>query len=78
MLSDKKLVAEQGLGSGRYPARKRNINIAIAESFNLFNTVNLGQPNSVYSAGASTFGSINSGSATNTNRRIQFGLIVYF
>jgi hypothetical protein len=49
-----------------------------AESFNLFNTVNLGQPNSVYSAGASTFGSINSGSATNTNRRIQFGLIVYF
>jgi hypothetical protein len=48
-----------------------------AESFNLFNTVNLGQPNSVYSAGSTTFGSITSGGA-NENRRIQFGLIVYF
>jgi hypothetical protein len=48
-----------------------------AESFNLFNTVNLGNPNSVFSAGSTTFGSITSG-GNNTNRRVQFGLIVYF
>ena len=48
-----------------------------AESFNLFNTVNLGQPNSVFSAGSTTFGSITSG-GNNENRRVQFGLIVYY
>ena len=48
-----------------------------AESFNLFNTVNLGQPNSVFSAGSTTFGSITSG-GNNENRRVQFGLIFYF
>ena len=49
-----------------------------AESFNLFNTVNLGQPNSVYSAGSSTFGVVTAGSPVNENRRIQFGLIIYY
>jgi hypothetical protein len=48
-----------------------------AESFNLFNTINLGQPNSVYSAGSTTFGSVTS-AGSNPNRRVQFGLIVYF
>jgi hypothetical protein len=51
-----------------------------AESFNLFNTVNLAQPRATYSstsAQASTFGSINAGGA-NSNRRIQFGAILYF
>ncbi|MDR3736631.1 MAG: hypothetical protein P4L10_14000, partial [Acidobacteriaceae bacterium] len=51
-----------------------------AEAFNIFNTVNLGQPRANYnsSAGqASTFGSINS-SGANPNRRIQFGAIFYF
>ncbi|HEY0306727.1 MAG TPA: carboxypeptidase regulatory-like domain-containing protein [Acidobacteriaceae bacterium] len=50
------------------------------EAFNVFNTVNLGQPRANYSASAaqaSTFGSINS-SGSNPNRRIQFGVIVYF
>ncbi len=49
-----------------------------AESFNLFNTVNLGQPNSVYSSGSSTFGVVTAGSPVNENRRIQFGLIIYY
>jgi hypothetical protein len=48
-----------------------------AESFNLFNTINLGQPNSVFSAGSTTFGSITS-AGSNPNRRIQFGVITYF
>jgi len=51
-----------------------------AEAFNVFNTVNLGQPRATYSvsaAQASTFASINSG-GTNPNRRIQFGFILYF
>ena len=48
-----------------------------AESFNLFNTINLGQPNSTYSLGSTTFGSITSAGA-NPNRRVQFGLIFYF
>ena len=51
-----------------------------AEAFNVFNTINLGQPRANYSssaAQASTFASINSG-GTNPNRRIQFGLIFYF
>jgi hypothetical protein len=51
-----------------------------AEAYNVFNTINLGQPRSNYSATAaqaSTFGSINSG-GTNPNRRIQFGFILYF
>jgi len=50
------------------------------ESFNLFNTVNLGQPNNTLStsgANASTFGSISTG-GTNTNRRVQLGAIFYF
>jgi hypothetical protein len=51
-----------------------------AEAFNVFNTVNLGQPRANYSASLAqslTFGSINS-VGTNGNRRIQFGLIIYF
>jgi hypothetical protein len=51
-----------------------------AEAFNVFNTVNLGQPASTYSSSAaqtSTFGSITSGGA-NPNRRVQFGFILYF
>jgi len=48
------------------------------ESFNLFNTVNLGQPNSVFSAGSTTFGSVTSGIGNYTNRRVQFGVILYF
>jgi Carboxypeptidase regulatory-like domain/TonB-dependent Receptor Plug Domain len=51
-----------------------------AEAFNVFNTVNLGMPRSNYSASLAqslTFGSINS-VGTNGNRRIQFGVIVYF
>jgi len=51
-----------------------------AEAFNVFNTVNLGQPQATLStsgAQASTFGSISSG-GTNPNRRIQFGFILYF
>lgn len=50
------------------------------EAFNVFNTVNLGQPQATYSvsaAQASTFASINSG-GTNPNRVIQFGFILYF
>jgi hypothetical protein len=50
------------------------------EAFNVFNTVNLGQPRAVFStsaAQASTFASINSG-GSNPNRRIQFGFILYF
>jgi len=51
-----------------------------AEAFNVFNTVNLGQPAATYSvsaAQASTFASINSG-GVNPNRRVQFGFILYF
>jgi len=51
-----------------------------AEAFNVFNTINLGQPAATYStsaAQASTFGSINS-SGANPNRVIQFGFILYF
>jgi hypothetical protein len=51
-----------------------------AEAFNVFNTINIGQPQSTYStsaAQASTFASINS-SGTNPNRVIQFGFILYF
>ena len=51
-----------------------------AEAFNVFNTVNLGQPRSNYSASLAqslTFGSINS-VGVNGNRRIQFGAIMYF
>ncbi|SNT41094.1 TonB-dependent Receptor Plug Domain [Granulicella rosea] len=51
-----------------------------AEAFNVFNTVNLGQPRANYSASLAqslTFGSINS-VGTNGNRRIQFGVIIYF
>lgn len=50
------------------------------ELFNVFNTVNLGQPRANYSssaAQASTFGSINS-AGPDPNRRIQFGFIDYF
>lgn len=50
------------------------------EAFNVFNTVNLGQPRTAFSASqaqASTFASINSTGA-NPNRRIQFGFNVYF
>lgn len=50
------------------------------EAFNVFNSINLGQPRANYSssaAQASTFGSINSGGA-NPNRRVQFGFILYF
>jgi len=50
------------------------------EAFNVFNTINLGQPQATYStssAQATTFGSINS-SGANPNRRIQFGYILYF
>ena len=43
----------------------------------LQHTVNLGQPNSNFSVGSTTFGSVTSG-GTNTNRRVQFGLIFYF
>jgi hypothetical protein len=51
-----------------------------AEAFNVFNTINLGQPASTYStssAQATTFGSISSGGA-NPNRVLQFGFILYF
>jgi len=50
------------------------------EAFNVFNTVNLGQPRANYSASLAqslTFGSINS-VGTNGNRRVQFGFILYF
>ncbi|MFC6644426.1 TonB-dependent receptor domain-containing protein [Granulicella cerasi] len=50
------------------------------EVFNLFNTVNLGNPRATYSASsaqATTFGSINA-SGQNASRRIQFGFIQYF
>jgi len=51
-----------------------------AEAFNVFNTINLGQPAATYStsaAQASTFASISSG-GVNPNRVIQFGFILYF
>ena len=51
-----------------------------AEAFNVFNTVNLGQPRANYSSSLAqslTFGSINS-VGQNGNRRIQFGFIAYF
>ncbi len=51
-----------------------------AEAFNVFNTINLGQPQAQYSssaAQATTFGSINS-SGTNPNRRVQFGTVISF
>jgi hypothetical protein len=51
-----------------------------AEAFNVFNTVNLGQPQATFTtstAQASTFGSINS-SGANPNRVLQFGFIFYF
>ena len=51
-----------------------------AEAFNVFNTVNLGQPQASYSASAAqalTFGSI-SATGANPNRRLQFGFIAYF
>lgn len=51
-----------------------------AEAFNLFNTVNLGSPGTQLSssaATASTFGSINV-TGTNPNRRLQFGMVLYF
>ena len=51
-----------------------------AEAFNVFNTVNLGQPRANYSASnaqSKTFASINS-VGTNGNRRVQFGFILYF
>jgi len=50
------------------------------EAFNVFNTINLGQPASTYSTSASqvsSFGSINS-SGVNPNRVLQFGFILYF
>jgi hypothetical protein len=51
-----------------------------AEAFNVFNTVNLGQPQASYTTSttnATTFGSINS-PGQNPNRRMQFGLLIYF
>jgi hypothetical protein len=50
------------------------------EAFNVFNTVNLGQPRTAFSASqaqASTFASINA-TGMNPNRRIQFGFNFYF
>jgi hypothetical protein len=55
-----------------------------AEAFNVFNTINLGQPQAQLTTSAaqsSTFGSINYGastSGTSPNRVVQFGLILYF